>query len=324
MWTPGWPCQVGRALAPLQHGSSDPCQRVEASGRIWRAMRTPIGPATICVALLSSAATIEARAWGAGAAWALDQLPAMLGAADDPSGFEPRRHRLVAELWRRAPHERIGRTGLIVESLVAAILEQKVTGQEAWAGYRRLVRRYGEPAAGPLPDLWLPPSPAVLALIPSWEWLQLPVDPARSGALVRAARVAASLDRLVTRPSDEVDRGLRSLPGVGGWTSAEVRVRALGDPDAVSFGDYHLATNVTWALAGVRGDDALMAELLEPWRGHRQRVVRLLEHAGAGPERRGARMAPRTHLPASATARRPAGLPRPGTITTRPTAMGMP
>ena len=57
--------------------------------------------------------------------------------------------------------------------------------------------------------------------------------------------------------------------------------RTLGCPDTVSVGDYHLKNIVGWALAGRRDtDDAGMLELLEPWRGQRQRVVRLLLTGG--------------------------------------------
>ena len=124
------------------------------------------------------------------------------------------------------------------------------------------------------------------------------IDPARSRAVVEAARVAGSLERTVGLPSEEVDRRLRSLPGVGVWTSAEVRFRAHGDPDAVSFGDYHIAKDVGWALTGEAVDDDGLAELLEPYRPHRYRVQRLVELSRAGRPRRGPRMAPRTHLPA--------------------------
>jgi 3-methyladenine DNA glycosylase/8-oxoguanine DNA glycosylase len=134
-------------------------------------------------------------------------------------------------------------------------------------------------------------------MIPSWEWLRLHIDPARSRAVVQAAKVAASLERTVGLPGDEVDRRLRSLPGIGVWTSAEVRFRAHGDADAVSFGDYHVAKNVGWALTGEAVDDDGMAELLEPYRPHRYRVQRLVELSGSGRPRRGPRMAPRTHLP---------------------------
>jgi 3-methyladenine DNA glycosylase/8-oxoguanine DNA glycosylase len=79
---------------------------------------------------------------------------------------------------------------------------------------------------------------------------------------------------------------------VGLWTSAEVSRIALGDPDAVSVGDYHLKHLVSYALAGEeRGSDARMLELLEPYAGHRGRVCRLLEVARVGAPRRAPRQA---------------------------------
>jgi 3-methyladenine DNA glycosylase/8-oxoguanine DNA glycosylase len=81
---------------------------------------------------------------------------------------------------------------------------------------------------------------------------------------------------------------------VGGWTAAETVRLVLGDPDAVSVGDYNLPSLVSWALAGEpRGDDARMLELLEPYHGQRARVVLLLEMSGLRPPRRGPRLAPR-------------------------------
>jgi 3-methyladenine DNA glycosylase/8-oxoguanine DNA glycosylase len=145
--------------------------------------------------------------------------------------------------------------------------------------------------------LWVQPSPEELRAIPSWEWLRLPVDGARSRPIQHAARVATSLERAGRETPVEFDRRLRTLPGIGVWTSAETRFRALGDADAVSFGDYHIAANVGYVLTGKPVDDAGMAELLEPYAGHRHRVQRLVELAGLSRPRRGPRMAPRTHLP---------------------------
>jgi 3-methyladenine DNA glycosylase/8-oxoguanine DNA glycosylase len=65
--------------------------------------------------------------------------------------------------------------------------------------------------------------------------------------------------------------------------------RALGDADAVSVGDFHLAKLVGWALVGEPVDDDTMLELLEPYRGHRYRAVRMVELAGLHPPRRGPR-----------------------------------
>ena len=132
--------------------------------------------------------------------------------------------------------------------------------------------------------LWVQPSPEQLRRIPSWEWLRLHVDGGRSRPdPARGQRGAPALERAGRETPEEFDRRLRTLPGIGVWTSAEVRSRALGDPDAVSFGDYHIAKNVTYALTGEVGDDERMAELLEPWAGHRHRVQRLVELAGIAP-----------------------------------------
>lgn len=298
VWHPQWPCPVGSVLAPLRRGPGDPTYRIDAAGRTWLGLRTPEGTATLALDPLSAIGDVRAQAWGDGAAWALASVPALLGADDDASGFEPR-DPVVADAWRRHPHLRIGRTGRVLEALVPAVIEQKVTGQEAFAGYRSLVHRYGERAPGPgaAQRLWVQPAAATLRAIPSWEWLRLHIDPARSRTIVRAATVAGSLERLVAMSGDEADRRLRSLPGVGGWTSAEVRSRALGDADAVSFGDYHLAKEVGWALLGHDIDDEELAVLLEPYRPQRGRAALLLTLSGSRRPRRGPRMAPRTHLP---------------------------
>ena len=296
-WRPSWPCPMGQVLKVLRRGAGDPTFRTDADGSLWRGIRTPEGPATLRMRQ-GYDGVVHADAWGPGAAWVLDSVPAMLGAEDDPTGFEPL-HAPVATMHRSHPNWRLTRTGLVMEALVPAIIEQKVTGQEAFAGFRSLVHRFGERAPGPGSDrgVWVQPSPQRLRAIPSWEWLRLHVDPARSRTVVQAARVADALERTVGLPGDEVDRRLRSVPGIGVWTSAEVRFRAHGDADAVSFGDYHVAKNVGWALTGEPVDDAGMAELLEPYRPHRYRVQRLVELSGAGRPRRGPRMAPRTHLP---------------------------
>ena len=206
---------------------------------------------------------------------------------------------MLAEARRRHAHARLGRSGLVLESLVPAIIEQKVTGQEAFAGFRRLVQRYGEPAPGPGPQLRLrvQPGAETLRQVPSWEWLRMHIDPARSRAIVTVARVAESLERTVDLSHEEADRRLRSIPGIGVWTSAEVRQRAHGDPDAVSFGDYHIAKDVGWALTGTPFDDAELEAFLEPWRPQRGRVPALVGLAGLRRPRHGPRMAPRTHLP---------------------------
>jgi 3-methyladenine DNA glycosylase/8-oxoguanine DNA glycosylase len=307
VWVPDWPCPVASVLRPHRRGGGDPTYRIDGSGRHWRGIRTPDGPVTLVVEARPGEGDVLAEAWGPGAAWALESVPALLGADDDWTGFDPR-HPVLAEARRRHPHARLGRTGLVMEALVPAIIEQKVTGQEAFAGFRMLVHRFGERAPGPGRNLrlWVQPAPEVLRAIPSWEWLRLHVDPARSRTIVTVARVADALERTAALTGEEAERRMRSIPGIGVWTSAEVRQRAFGDPDAVSFGDYHVCKDVGWALTGTPFDDAELEEFLEPWRPQRGRVPTLVAVAGLRRPRHGARMSPRGHLPATVV-RHPSG-----------------
>jgi 3-methyladenine DNA glycosylase/8-oxoguanine DNA glycosylase len=299
VWRPAWPCPVGQILSILRKGPADPTYRIAADGSHWRGLRTPEGTATLRIRSRPATGEVLGEAWGTGASWALDRLPALLGADDDPTGFEPG-HPVLEHAWRRHGDWRLTRTGLVMEALTPAIIEQKVTGQEAFAGFRALVRRHGERAPGPGAELqlWVQPGASTIRMVPSWEWLSMHIDPARSRALVAAASYATNLERTIELGNAEADRRLRALPGIGVWTSAEVRFRAHGDADAVSFGDYHVAKNIGFALTGEPVDDDGLAALLEPWRPHRYRVQRLVELAGLHRPRRGPRMAPRTHLPA--------------------------
>lgn len=297
-WRPDWPVPVGQVWSTWRRGQGDPTYRVDTAGCHWRGLLTPCGPATLRVRERPAQGVVEASSWGEGASWALDALPAMLGADDDPAGFEPA-HPVLARAAHAHPHWRVGRGGCVWAALLPAVLEQKVTGQEAFDGYRRLVHRFGTPAPGPVDHVGLrvPPAPEQVRRVPSWAWLQAGVDHARSSTVLRAAAVASGLERTLSVDHAEADRRLRSVPGLGPWTSAEVRQRAHGDPDAVSLGDFHVARNISWALVGEQRADAETAELLEPYRGHRYRVQRLLELAGLRHPRHGQRMAPRRHLP---------------------------
>ena len=285
------PLDLRRIVGIHQRGRGDPTIQVVA-GRIVRATRTADGPAT--VALASRGDRIEAEAWGPGADRALDAVPALVGLDDNRSGFEPDHHPLVAELDRHHRGLRLGRSGAVIEALVPAILEQKVTGREAWRGFRGLIRHWGEPAPGPF-GLRLLPEPAILARIPYHAFHPLGVERRRADLVRRVADRAVRFEEVCGLSRDAAYARLTALPGIGPWTAAEVMLRATGDPDAVSVGDFHLPNLVAFTLAGeIRGTDARMLELLEPWRGHRARVVRLLEMSGLRPPAFGPRYAPRS------------------------------
>ncbi len=236
-----------------------------------------------------------AAAWGPGAAWVLASLPGLLGADDDKTGFQPV-HPLLAEMERRYRHLRIGRSGRVLEALVPAVLEQKVVGTEARRAWRALLLKFGEPAPGPAPaGMRVFPPARTWARIPSWDWHRAGVEGVRAKTVIGAARVAGRLEEIVAMTPAEADLRLRSLPGIGPWTSAEIRQRACGDADAVSVGDLHLPGAVGWALAGRKVDNAGMLELLAPYAGHRHRAARLVVLSGIRPPRHGPRNAPRDY-----------------------------
>jgi 3-methyladenine DNA glycosylase/8-oxoguanine DNA glycosylase len=284
------PVDLRRTMAPIGHGRGDLTFRMAADG-VWRATRTPLGPGTIRFqAPAGDPCTIHATAWGDGATWLLERAAGMVGAHDSLDGFSPGRHPVVARLAHSLGRVRLPRTERVLDALVPAILEQKVIGLEARRSFAGLLRRFGEPAPGPAP-LRLPPSPEVLARIPSWDFHRLGVERKRADTIRRAAAVAGRLEEAVDLGTVELRRRLLAIPGIGPWTAAEVCRLALGDADAVSVGDYHLPNSVAWALASEpRGDDDRMFELLAPFAPHRGRVVRLIElGAGAAP-RRGPRL----------------------------------
>jgi 3-methyladenine DNA glycosylase/8-oxoguanine DNA glycosylase len=266
--------------------------RILPGGDVWRATRTPAGPATLHLRSLPGDASVTLRSWGPGAEWAVDALPSMVGAADDEAGFTPGGG-VVGGLHRRLRGLRIARSGAVMEALVASILEQKVVGLEAKRSWAALVRALGEPAPGPAgaAGLRVPPSPAALAATPAWAFHRFGVERKRADTIRLACSYARRLEETTGMGPDDARRRLTALPGIGPWTAAEVALVALGDADAVSVGDYHLPNQVAWALAGeARADDARMLELLEPWAGHRGRVIRLIVVGSGAAPRFGPRM----------------------------------
>jgi 3-methyladenine DNA glycosylase/8-oxoguanine DNA glycosylase len=296
-WRPWGPLDVRQTLAPLRRGSGDPTCRVTADGSVWRAARTPDGPGTLRVLPRGPGEVVAAQAWGPGAAWLLEHLPDWMGARDDPGGFDPG-HPVLRALHASRAGFRVTRTGLVLDTLVPTILEQKVVGLEAHRAWELLVRRFGERAPVPPsgPSLWVAPDPDGWRRIPSWEWRLAGVDDARSAAIIQACRVWRRLEETIAFEHHAAFRRLRAVPGIGPWTAAETMQRAHGDADAVSVGDYNLPNVVGQVLVGHPVDDALMLELLEPYRGHRYRVTRLAELSGIRPRRRAPR-APLRPLP---------------------------
>lgn len=284
------PVSPGTTLSPLRRGPGDPTFQLGADRSIWRTSLLATGAVTTRITR-SSPNTVSAQIWGDGGEEFAAGLPAYLGADDDATDFVPT-HPTVAAAVAKARHLRLGRTGLVLEALVPAVLEQRVPGADAFRAWRLLVTKYGSPAPGPAPErMRVPPSAEVWRHIPSWEFHRANVDPGRARTVVGCAQRAAALERLVDRPPGDARTAMMSLPGVGIWTAAETAQRAFGDADALSVGDYHVAKMIGWTLLGHAIDDDEMIELLEPMRPHRHRVVRLLYASGLAHEpRRGPRL----------------------------------
>jgi len=290
------PLDLGATVGGLVRGRGDLTGRL-GRDELWWATNSPLGPATLQVRVDRREMRVRSTAWGPGAPWVLEQVSDLLGLDDDVEGFSEHLRGLdvpgadlVRELDSRSSGSRMSRSGALVEALVPSILEQKVIGADARASYRRLVQHHGSPAPGPDVGLRLPPTPVELAALPYWAFHPLGVERRRADTVARACRVAHRLE-VGSCDDRELQRRLRTIAGIGPWTVAEASRVALGDADAVSVGDYHLAHRVAFAFLGERrGTDDQMLELLEPFRPHRQRVVRLIERGAPAAPRRGPRL----------------------------------
>jgi 3-methyladenine DNA glycosylase/8-oxoguanine DNA glycosylase len=294
LWRPPFALDLVRTLSVHRRGPRDPAFRIGRDRAVWRTSLTPQGPATLRVCA-GGDGVVAASAWGPGAAWLTGTMPDLLGTRDDPAGFDPDHPRL-RQAFRVYHGVKIGRSSRVFEALVPAVLEQKVVGAEAWRAWRYLLLRFGEEPPGPAPaGMRVCPPPQTWQRIPSWEWHRAGAEAVRAKTIIGAARAAGRLEEIPGLTAAEADRRLQALPGIGVWTSAEIRQRACGDPDAVSVGDYHLPGAIGWVLAGRKVDDAGMLELLKPYAGHRHRVARLVELCGLRPQRHGPRMSIRDY-----------------------------
>jgi 3-methyladenine DNA glycosylase/8-oxoguanine DNA glycosylase len=259
-----------------------------------KAVLTPIGPGTLRLTWDSSG-TVLAESWGIGAEWLLDRAPYWIGLNDDLSGFDPSLHPRVANWWRHHDGLRLASIGVIWQELVLVLLGQRVTTEEAARSWNRMCRMWGDPAPGPC-DLLLPPTPSALAGLSYVDLHRMNVERRRADAILTAAKRANRLEEAATMaPADAIAR-LSALPGFGKWTATATVIASHGDPDTILLRDYGMPTKVNYAFTGnatrldpdTGGDDVMCAHL-EPWRGHRQRIIRLLFAVGVNPPRRAPR-----------------------------------
>lgn len=267
-------------------GALDPCLRI-SEGTVRLALRTPEGPAALEID--EQETSVAVRGWGSGTRWLTPRLDGLLGLRDTPRHFQPS-GRVIPSLWRRFSGMHLPKLPRVLDRLVQVILLQRVSRRDGCIAWKRLVLALGEEAPGPL-RLVLPPSPERLASTPYYELMGCGVAPRQARTIQQVAFHARRIEDAAEAGSESLRRVLSTIPGVGPWTMGYLCGSALGDPDAILPGDYNLPHTVAWVLAGeARADEERMLELLEPYRGHRYRVIRLIWMNGVHAPRRGPRV----------------------------------
>ncbi len=266
-------------------GFFDPTLRIE-EGRVQLAIRTPEGPASLAIEQQES--IVEARGWGTGAEWISERLEGLLGFQDEPHRFQPS-DRVVRSLWQQFSGMHLPRLPQVFERVIQIILLQRVSWRDGCTAWKHLASRLGEDAPGPV-DLMVPPSPRKLASTPYYEMVDCGVPPRQARTIQQVAFHSRRIETAAGQGAESLSEHLSAIPGIGPWTIGYVRGSALGDADAILPGDYNLPHTVAWVLAReARADEERMLELLEPYRGHRFRVIRLVWMKGARAPRRGPR-----------------------------------
>lgn len=273
-------CSIPTTLSGYRFGLNDPTTRL-GLGEFWRASFTPDGPATLRITW--DGGRPDAEAWGPGRDWMLEQVTGMVGELDPGFVFDDA-HPAVMRAQRNHPDVRFGASRMFFHELLPTILGQRITAGEAIRQWHVLCLRLGELAPGPPVGLLLPPAPEALTGLPAWWFHPLGIEAKRANALRTVAKHAGKLWEWGRLPLSDAAAKLSLLHGVGPWTIGSVMATAMGDPDAVAVGDYHLKNLVTFNLSGKpRGSDERMLELLSPYAGQRGRVVRLLLLDGRTP-----------------------------------------
>ncbi|MBV9895737.1 MAG: DNA-3-methyladenine glycosylase 2 family protein, partial [Chloroflexi bacterium] len=219
------PVDLLRTLGYARMGPTDPCLRV-AGDLVWRATRTPLGLATQRVRTVSKS-VVEVDAWGPGAAWVIERAPALCGAFDHPESFRPEEPPLLKHLAYWHPGLRVGRNEAVFETALFVTLEQRVATRDAWQSWRLLVRALGEPAPGPFPGLFVPPTPKRIAATPYEVFHRFGVERRRGDILKRLGIVANRLEETVGMSLEAAYARLRAIIGVGPWTAARTAMLAL-------------------------------------------------------------------------------------------------
>lgn len=270
-------------------GPYDPTYVLEER-RLAHAFWGPTAPVTVAMTADVHKTTIEVRAFGPDAEWAVQQAPNWLSLDDDEGDFAPD-HPLLRRLRRDLGRLRLVRPPSVFDMFVRLVFQQRVAWRDAARSFRQLTLTYGRPAPGPF-SLTTALSAAQWRQIPPAELTARGVEAKRARTVRQAAVSARRIEETRSMTPEAANARLRAFSGVGVWTAQGVLGFGLGYPDAVQEEDYDLPRLVSVALSGEpRGDDARMLSLLAPYAGHRFRVIRLLLESNIKPPRFGPRRA---------------------------------
>ncbi len=273
------PINFSRTFSLQNIGPYDPTASLTAT-RLRKAFFAENGPCVVEMSQAVNGATIVVQ--GTDNEQVRDILVRGLSRDDGYHSFSPK-HPLVGKMHRQLPGLRLFPVPWIFDVACAVVLQQRIRFVDAAKSWRLISNKYGE--ITPTGLIAFPPA-RVVASMETWRFEELGVDGKRTKTLILMARELKRHPITADMAPAAARAILQRIPGVGPWTIDTILGYGLGDSDALPLGDLYLPHVVAYGLTGAtRGSDEGMVQLLEPFRGQRFRVVRLLGEARIGPPR---------------------------------------
>jgi 3-methyladenine DNA glycosylase/8-oxoguanine DNA glycosylase len=266
---PPWPFRLPR------YGGLDGLTQIR-SGVIHRLLHRGEKPVVVRVAQpAANRVLLGAQADDEGTAeWGIERMRLALGVDQNLAAFHDRFRfdPVIGAAVRSDPWLRVYGRPEPFEALMWAICEQLIEFERAAEIQRRLTRRLGRRCQQTgLRDA--PNAAAVAAQAPAW-FESLGISGMRSIALVRAAReVSTGRVDLFDADHERGWRRLRSIRGIGSWTTQKLALTGQGRLDQLPAGDLAFMKLVGRLRTGhpkARANEEEVAEFFlpyEPWAG---------------------------------------------------------
>lgn len=280
------PYRLQETLRLLVMGSGDPSSQIsETKAQLIYATDAGLAEVEAFVEGQRLLVNIE----GPSAEQLAPRVEKLFGLHDEPARFQPEGP--AAKLVQQLPGTHLPVTPFLFPKLIQIVLQQLVSWEDASAAWRSILRKYGERSLSGS-DLIACPGASELLSLGYYDLVACGALPRQARLILQLARQQSRIERLAANDPVRLLKWLQGVPGVGIWTIGYVRGFAFGDPDVVIRGDYAIPDYVSWFLKKQpRSSDEEMAELLQPFSGHRFRFVHLLMQSGIKPPRRAPRAA---------------------------------